>query len=130
MKRKNILLGIVSLLTLTIVLPAEAKPDMYLEMQCEITEMRWTSPYTFEAYIEGVASGPDIRTGRVTGVDYGYFDENGLHLNVYYTVTDKDGDSISVHVTGDSIITNPGRIVFFSSTTTSPNLLVGIPPIA
>lgn len=119
MKSKIPLFVITTLLALSIVVPVVAKPNMYLEMQCEITGMALpTQGNTFDVRFEGVAGGPDIVGGTVEGVDHVLIDAEGTHLNVYYTVTDKYGDKISAHVEGLSVVKNPGLTVFVGATAT------------
>jgi hypothetical protein len=46
----------------------------------------------------------------VVGVDHAVFDASGnAHLNVYLTITDKDGDQISANITGLAALLNPGQ---------------------
>ena len=65
MKGKKIILALVAIATLSMVVPAMAKPAMYLEMQCEVTAIEWIDDSHFKAYLEGTAGGPDITKGTV-----------------------------------------------------------------
>jgi hypothetical protein len=123
MKRKSTALIIALLLALSFVPTIHSKSNMYLEMQCEITGVSWdpirNAP---DVTFSGVASGPEIIGGTVEGVDYVWFDATGVtNLNVYYTVTDKYGDEVSVNVVGKSIIQNKGRQVFVGAEATVIN---------
>ena len=119
MRRKMLLLVPVALLALSIVVPAIAKPNMFLVMQCEITgfEYKGLDPegrgWLYDVPFEGVAGGPNVREGTVEGVDHFVYGWDGTgYLNVFWTMTNKDGEKFSVHVTGRSYTRNPGQIVF------------------
>lgn len=123
MKRKSTAIIIALLLALSFVPTIHARSNMYLEMQCEITGVDWGSKgNALDVTFSGVASGPDIIGGTVEGVDYVWIDNDGVtHLNVFYTVTDKDGEKVSVNVIGTSVDKNPGRSVFVDATATVIN---------
>jgi hypothetical protein len=123
MKRKSTALMIVILVALTLVPIVLARSNMYLEMQCEITGVTWGSKgNALDVTFSGVASGPEIIGGKVEGVDYVWIDANNVtNLNVFYTVTDKNGDKVSVNVVGKSIEQNKGRAVFEDATATVIN---------
>jgi hypothetical protein len=123
MKRKSTALMLSILVALSLALPVAAKPNMYLEMQCKITGIGLpTQENTFDVMFEGVAAGPEIIAGKVEGVDHVYIDADDVtHLNVFYTVTDKDGSKVSVNVDGTSVEKNPGRQVFVDATATVIN---------
>jgi hypothetical protein len=117
MKRKILLIVSVALVALSITLPALAKPDWFVQIQCEITEVEFVFDSSDLLYIhvafEGTAGGPGVKGGTVEGVDHLFFDGTGAHLNVNYTITDKDGDQISVYVWGDSVFhEESGQYVF------------------
>jgi len=117
MKSKILLLVPLTLLALSIALPAKAVPAWYAEAQMEITDFIFVSVveqgYRFDVPFVGVACGPNIKEGTVEGVDHVLIDWYGIvHLNVYVTITDKEGDKISAHVTGRGVSKNPGLIIF------------------
>jgi len=62
-----------------------------------------TTPYGYLYYVPfvGVAGGPNIIAGTVEGVDNLLKDWGGIyHVDAYLTITDKEGDRISGHITG------------------------------
>ena len=101
-----------TLAIMSITIPTLAKPTWLAQIQCEITDVQYTLPYIHVKF-EGSAGGPGIKGGTVEGVDDLFIDENGdANLNVYYTVTDKDGDQISFKVTGLSVPDKSGKYIF------------------
>jgi hypothetical protein len=97
-------------------LPALAKQAWYVQIQCEITSVIPVGPvpggFQIDVAFEGVAGGPNVKDGTVEGLDHLVIDALGVaHLHVYYTITDKDGDQLSVYVWGDSY-QKGGRIIF------------------
>jgi len=118
MKGKIFLLVPLTLLALSIALPAKAAPAWYAEAQMEITDFIFVGVveegYLFDVPFVGVAGGPNIIEGTVEGVDHVLIEWDFLtvHLNVYVTITDKEGDKISAHVTGRGVSKNPGLIIF------------------
>jgi hypothetical protein len=95
---------------------AEAAPASFANLELKITGIE-TGEYTQEGLpadvsFEGSAGGPHIADGTVVGVDHAVFDSSGnAHLNVYLTITDKDGDQISANITGLAAPRNPGQYV-------------------
>jgi hypothetical protein len=110
--RRKILLITLTIAIMSITIPTLAKPTWLAQIQCEITDVQYDLPYIHVTF-EGSAGGPGIKGGTVEGVDHLFIDENmHAHLNVYYTVTDKDGDQISFYVTGLSVPDKPGKYIF------------------
>ena len=110
----------ITLIVLSIVMPAFAKPTWFVQMQCEITDVQYEflpnpSELIIHVTFEGAAGGPGIKQGTVEGVDHLFIDNLGAHLNVYYTVTDKDGDQISFKVNGHSVPDKSGKYVFVNA---------------
>ena len=115
MKRK-ILLITLTLVVLSITIPALATPTWFVQIQCEITDVQYEPISETELFIhvtfEGAAGGPGIKGGTVEGVDHLFIDSSGnANINVYYTVTDKDGDQISFYVYGASVLDKTGKYV-------------------
>jgi len=116
MKSKILLIVPLAVLALSIVASVRAKPAWYVNFQLEITGFMPIGPvpggFQIDVPFEGVAGGPNIKEGTVEGVDHLLIDGAGIyHINVYLTITDKDGDKISASGTGLSIRRNPGQIV-------------------
>ena len=114
--RRKILLITLTIAIMSIAIPTLAKPTWLAQIQCEITDVQYEFLSETELFIhvkfEGSAGGPGIKGGTVEGVDHLFIDALGAHLNVYYTVTDKDGDRISFYVTGLSVPDKPGKYIF------------------
>jgi len=114
---KKILLMTLTLVVMSIAVPTLAKPTWLSQIQCEITDVQYEPVSETELYIhvtfEGSAGGPVIKGGTVEGIDHLFIDSLGYaHMNVFYTVTDKDGDQISFYVTGLSVMDKSGKFVF------------------
>lgn len=115
MKSKSLLVALALLLSL-FVSTAEAKPEWFSNLQLEITGIVPVE-YTQEGLLadvsfEGTAGGPQITDGIVVGVDHAVFDSAGnAHLNVYLTITNKNGDQLSANITGLATPVNPGQYV-------------------
>jgi len=120
MKGKIFLLVPLTLLALSIALPTKATTDWYVEAQLEIIGFEYVGldpeerGFLFDVPFVGVAGGPNIIEGTVEGVDHVLIEWDFLtvHLNVYVTITDNEGDKISAHVTGRGVSKNPGLIIF------------------
>ena len=115
--KSKILLILLALLALSITVPVRAKPTWYVELQAEMTDFIFVGTVEegilFDVSFVGVAGGPNVKGGTVVGVDHVLIDWEGTaHLDVYYTITDKEGDKISAHVTGLAVPKNPGQLVF------------------
>jgi len=109
MKGKILLIVPLALLALSIVASVRAAPAWYANFQLEITDFILVGVdelgIHFDVPFEGVAGGPNIKEGTVEGVDHLLVDwEGNAHLNVYLTITDKDGDKISASETGLSVV--------------------------
>jgi hypothetical protein len=113
MKSKSIFVALALLLS-SFVSTAIAAPKWFANLQLEIigvmplgfTEEGLLADVTFE----GSAGGPHVKNGTVVGVDHAVFDSFGnAHLNVYLTITDKDGDQISANITGLATPVSPGK---------------------
>jgi len=119
MKRKSVLLGI-SFIILSIVFPLTtslAKPKWFIEYQCEIIDFEWTGIHSsgcwlYQSTFVGVVGGPNIVDGTVEGVDCGMHDGVTAYMDVYLTITDKDGDQIVFNDVGLCTTKNPGQAVF------------------
>jgi len=129
MKRRILLLLPILLLALSIAVSARAESAWYLELQCEITGFTFVGldpeerGLLFDVPFVGVAGGPNVKEGTVEGVDHVLIDWEGIgHLNVYYTITDKEGDEISAHVTGLAVTLNPGQTVVQDAEATIINM--------
>ena len=114
--KSKILLILLALLALSITVPVRAKPTWYVELQAEMTDFIFVGiveeGMLFDVSFVGVAGGPNVK-GTVVGVDHVLIDWEGVaHLDVYYTITDKEGDKISAWVTGLAVPKNPGQFVF------------------
>jgi hypothetical protein len=115
MKSKSILVAL-ALCLWWFVSTTEAAPKWFANLQLEITGVMPVG-FTEEGLLadvsfEGSAGGPDIADGTVVGVDHAVFDAFGnAHLNVYLTITDKDGDQISANITGLATFVSPGKYV-------------------
>jgi hypothetical protein len=116
MKRKIVLL-ISALLALSIVAPTLAESDMFLVMNCEVTGIVFypSNPdgsYRVDIPFEGVVGGPWVKEGVVEGVDLFFRDAAGVgHVNAFSTITDKDGDKLSINAVGISETEESGRII-------------------
>jgi hypothetical protein len=111
MKSKILLIVPLALLALSIAASVRAAPAWYAEFQLEIIDFIFVGVdeqgVHFDVPFEGVAVGPNIKEGTVEGVDHLLIDWKGnVHLNVYLTITDKDGDRISAEETGLSVVGN------------------------
>jgi hypothetical protein len=109
MKSKILPIVPLALLALSIVASTGAAHAWYAEFQLEITDFIFVGVdeqgIHFDVPFEGVAGGPNIKEGTVEGVDHLLIDwENVAHVNVYFTITDKDGDKISASETGFSVV--------------------------
>ena len=119
MKRKSVLLAI-SFIILSIVFPLTtslAKPKWFIQYQCEIIDFEWTGIdpsgcWLYRSTFVGVAGGPNIVDGTVEGVDCGMHDGVTAYMDVWITITDKDGDQIVFHDVGECTTINPGQAVF------------------
>jgi hypothetical protein len=127
MKSKSILVALALLLSL-FVATAVAAPNWFANLELEITgvvplgltEEGLRADVTFA----GSAGGPQITDGIVVGVDHAVFDASGnAHLNVYLTITDKDGDQISANITGLAAFLNLGQYVLQGASGTIINEL-------
>jgi hypothetical protein len=123
MRRKMLMLVPIILLALSVVVPAIAEPEMFLVMNCELTDIIFVGEvaegYLYDVPFEGVAGGPNVKGGTVEGVDHILFDWDGIgHVDIFYTITDNDGDKISVNVVGLSVTQKSGRIVFVDAIAT------------
>ena len=109
MKSKILLIVPLALLALSIVASVRAaEPAWYAEFQLVITGFDFVGVVPegirFDVPFEGVAGGPNIIEGTVEGVDHLLIDWEGIaHINVWLTITDKDGDKISAMETGLSV---------------------------
>lgn len=118
MKSKILLIVPLALLALSIVASVRAAPTWYITLQLEITDFIFVEFVPgvgtyFAVPFEGVAVGPDIKEGTVEGVDLLLIDLIGIaHVDVYLTITDKDGDKISANAKGFSVDRNPSQKVF------------------
>ena len=115
--KSKILLIPLALLALTITVPVRAEPAWFVECQLELTDFIYVETVPggilFDVPFEGVAGGPNVKEGTVVGVDHVLIDgEGNAHLNIYLTITDKEGDAISAHITGLAVPKNPGQLVF------------------
>ena len=111
MKSKILLIAPLALLALSIVASVRAAPAWYAEFQLVITGFDFVDVVPegirFDVPFVGVAGGPNIKEGTVEGVDHLLIDWEGVaHMNVYLTITDKDGDKISARETGLSVAGN------------------------
>lgn len=109
MKSKILLIVPLALLALSIATSVRAAPAWYANFQLKITGFDFVGVVPegirFDVPFEGVAGGPNIKKGTVEGVDHLLIDwENVAHVNVYFTITDKDGDKISASETGFSVV--------------------------
>lgn len=124
MKRKMLLIPL-ALIAMSLIVPVRAGPAFFVNVQAEITEFKFVGivpeGIRFDVPFVGVAGGPYVK-GTVTGVDYLLIDWGGIpNLNVHFTITDKEGDKLSIHVTGKSIAKNPGQSIFEETTVTIIN---------
>jgi hypothetical protein len=112
----NAILVALALLISSFASTAKAAPEWFVNLQLEITGVMPLG-FTEEGLLadvsfEGSAGGPHTKRGIVVGVDHAVFDFFGnAHLNVYLTITDKDGDQISANITGLATFVNPGKYV-------------------
>jgi hypothetical protein len=115
MKGKSILVALTLFLS-SFVSTAEAAPKWFANLQLKITGVL-PAGFTEEGLLadvtfQGKAGGPHIKNGTVVGVDHAVFDVFGnAHLNVYLTITDKDGGQISANITGLAVPVSPGKYV-------------------
>jgi hypothetical protein len=115
MNSKSILVALALLLS-SFASAAKAAPNWFANLQLGITGVMPVG-FTEEGLLadvsfEGTAGGPHITDGTVVGVDHAVFDASGnAHLNVYLTITDKDGDQISANITGRAVPVSPGKYV-------------------
>lgn len=115
MKGKSALVVFILLLALA-GSTAEAKPAWFANLQLEITGV---TPVAFtqegllaDVSFQGTAGGPNIAGGTVVGVDHAVFGPSGgARLNVYLTITDADGDTLSANITGLATPVTPGKFV-------------------
>lgn len=111
MKSKILLIVPLTLSALSIVASVRGAPAWYAEFQLEITDFIFVGVdeqgIHFDVPFVGAAGGPGIKEGTAVGVDHLLIDwEGNVNLNVYLTITDKDGDKISVSETGFSVVGN------------------------
>jgi len=115
MRRRSLLVALI-LLLLPFVSTAEAKPEWFANLQLEVTGI---APVAFtpegllaDVSFGGTAGGPQMADGTVVGVDHAVFDASGsARLNVYLTITDKNGDRLSANISGRATPVNPGQYV-------------------
>ena len=125
MKSKSVFFALALLLS-SIVSTAKAAPEWFVNLQLEITG---AIPVGFteegllaDVSFEGSTGGPHTKRGTVVGVDHAVFDFFGnAHLNVYLTITDKDGDQISANIIGLAAFVNPGQYVLEQASGTIKN---------
>jgi hypothetical protein len=115
MKSKSIFIALALLLS-SLISTAEAAPEWFANLQLKITGIiplgLTEEGLLADVSFEGKAGGPHIKNGTVVGVDHMVFDFFGNgHLNVYLTITDKDGDQISANITGLATFVSPGKYV-------------------
>ena len=113
MNRRSMLVAPTLLLCLLYV-TGQAAPSWFANLQLSVndvvpvalTQQGLLADVTFTGY----ASGPYIVRGTVAGVDHAIFDASGnAILNVYLTITDRNGDQISANITGFAIYRNSGQ---------------------
>lgn len=111
---KTILITTLGLCLTCVASTAIAASAWFANLQLEITDVIPTAVtedgLLADVLFEGSANGTLIKDGVVVGVDHVLFDLSGDgHLNVFLTITDKDGDQISANVTGLATYWNSGQ---------------------